>query len=393
MSRTCHCCEQSDSSCAPDYCSPWAMTLRGPTIYRRLEEEPIEKYYEFGCEFNQDSFIWNLKPELKCDNPIYFQKNKGVPDWYWQYVSDKAIFWDDKGYYSSSFFLTMTKIFYINSNTNVNISIKAQQNKVPLSTAVAVAPLRDDLCNALINCCGFSNNGVCFYQPMANLSLPPYYSMTCPDSLYSRCIIKSKAQFPKFSYYNGFKIANSLSTEDINCNNNFNADHSLNFNTAGCGGYYYIQIRIKAEDNFRATKLPNNKAFDLIHGYENFGAVKIEGINPYVCARFSKMMMTSNDILRDATTPGFPDYMGNSCFSEPFFTKSYIDADILRNRDHRAEMRWGFETDTGNGGSIMIDPRTGQQLGEDYFYPEIVDMFYPYDSYDCDVMGIAPQRD
>lgn len=390
MSRTCHCCEASEGSCAGDYCSPWAMTLRGPSIIRSLAEGPIEKYYKFGCEFNQDSFIWSLKPELTCEDPIYLQKGKGNPSWFWQYVKERKILWEN-GYDSQSFFLTMTKIFYINSNTNVTITIKGEQNKVPVSSYIGAAPLNAYLCNAYRTCCGFASNGVCFNTPLSNLS--DYWSGNqCPDSLFSRGDTKFK--FPRFSIVDGFQTANSLTTENINCDNRFYSDNRLNFNTGGNGGYFYIKIRIAAEDSIRPTRLPNNGSWDLIHGYENFGAVKITGINPYICSRFSKMMMTNDDEAPYATNPKIPPYLGNSCFSEPFSIKSYIDPDLLRKRHYEAIMKWGFDTTIDNG-YIIIDPKTGKQiLDEELFYGDyrfnVPDMFYQGD---CDMHGIAPLRD
>jgi hypothetical protein len=342
------------------------MSLAGPSWRRPLNQGTIGKYYEFGCEVGPDNFIWNLQPQLDCDDPLYLHKKSG--DYYY---NSYGIYDSSKGYRNLSFFLTMSKIFYINSNKDVNIELKAEQNKLPPQSAIIVGALNPKLCDFCKVCCGLTSNGVCFNDPIkASFSYGDswYGDSGCPDGLYTKCekITPNSYRFPRSSVKEDWNIVKNLRTENIKCSTVFNHENSLNFNTGKCGGYFYIQIRIAAPDrSIRPIDLPGWTSLDMIHGYYNTGALKITGINPYVCSRFSKMMMTENTILSSATSPGFPDHMGNSCFSEPFFTESYIDSDISRDREHRAEMQWGFEiigsdyfaTDAA---CMIINPNTGK---------------------------------
>jgi hypothetical protein len=97
------------------------MSLAGPSWRRPLNQGTIGKYYEFGCEVGPDNFIWNLQPQLDCDDPLYLHKKSG--DYYY---NSYGIYDSSKGYRNLSFFLTMSKIFYINSNKDVNIELKAE---------------------------------------------------------------------------------------------------------------------------------------------------------------------------------------------------------------------------------------------------------------------------
>jgi hypothetical protein len=364
------------------------MTLAGPAWARSLAEGSIGKYYEFGCEVGPDNFIWNLQPQLDCDDPLYFHKGNGTGE---DYSAYRGLWSHYRGQYGFSFFLTMSKIIYINSNKDISIELKSEQNKVPMGSQIIAGFLNPKLCEFCKVCCGFTTNGVCFNNPVHTTFYVDSWGAGsgCTIGLYSTCGLNNpRWNGGRYALNDGIDIAKTLRSDNINCNTKFSHSNLLNFNTKSCGGYYYIQIRIKAIDNIRK----NGQGFDLIHGYSSVGALKITGANPYVCSRFSKMMMTENTVLNRATnpaTPGYLDYVGNSCFSEPFFTESYIDSDISRDRVHKSEMEWGYELNSnvyyGEDNCMIINPTTGKKLDLSK-YPDWERAIYPYQGFN----GVSP---
>jgi hypothetical protein len=277
MSQTCHCCNQLSGDCNFDFCSPWVFSLAGP---QPSMQQPFytDKFYSIKTEFNFNSFIWTLNPELRCDDPIY----------------DSGTGSNTNGGSEDTIELMISKVFYIDPKSNINIQYM-MENTVSnnIGYKIQMKPLLKQ-CFYCRQCCSDTGSGICFNIPVAE-SCYGY----C-ESLYD--IRGIKTMLPSIKY-------DGVPNKD--CSKKYTYSEGLIFNTESYGPFWLLTIHLRGYvRDYYGSKL----------GFKNTGAFSINGIKSSFCNRFSRLMITS---LHDLYSTSLNTRL--SCFSDSFFSEGEND--------------------------------------------------------------------
>lgn len=332
MSQTCHCCNQFTGDCNFDFCSPWLFSMQGPSP---PDQQPFYEgdFYSFKAEFDMNSFIWSLNPELDCDHPIY-----------------------KKSY--SYFEFIISKVFYIDQNKNININSVIENKGLDLPYKIQIKPLLPQ-CFYCREYCSDTNTGISFNYPV-DIGCTDFSSYC--STFYNVDGIKEISNI-KVPVAQQFRIKN--------CSKIYTYNTTLNFNTKSYGPFWLLTLYI-------SDYYPNYINPGL--GFKNTGAINIEGITSAVCSRFSNLMMTSEDAYISS------DISVKRCYVNSFYTNGTID--VVNPPRGVKEMIWGealLDTNSCNYTQkdiISCDPFYGADYKKPLF-PQMT-LYAPYDAYGCD---------
>lgn len=279
MSQTCHCCNQLSGDCNFDFCSPWVFSMVGP---QPSNQQPFytDKYYSIRTEFDFNSFIWNLSPDLSCDDPLYDNGRASN--------------------YNNNIQLMTSKVFYIDPKSNIDVQFMMENTAVNnMSYKIQIKPLLKQ-CFYCRQCCSDSGSGICFNIPI---------SIECRemcDALYDNKGIKTI--LPSTTY--------DGPSNRKDCSKKYVYSENIKFNTESYGPFWLVTIYIEGETNdYYGPKL----------GFKNTGAFSINGIKNPFCSRFSRLMITSqHDVYSDSED----SYL--ACFTDSFFSDGENDIPFIR---------------------------------------------------------------